>query len=85
MTSAPAPQQVKPSAAHKRLNVFNGDWHAEGTSYGDGQDAAHPRAGGERAIDLGVYKATKRNMAARARSESYRSPVTVCASEVFSR
>jgi hypothetical protein len=46
MASTLKPKQPKPSAAHKRLEVFIGDWHAEGTSYGDGQDAADPRAAG---------------------------------------
>ena len=46
MTSAPKPKQPKPTAAHRRLDVFIGNWHAEGTSYGDGQDAADPRAAG---------------------------------------
>ena len=36
--------QPKPTAAHKRLEIFIGNWHAEGTSYGDGQDATDPRA-----------------------------------------
>ena len=46
MPSTPKPKQPKPTAAHRRLEVFIGDWHAEGTSYGDGQDAADPRAAG---------------------------------------
>ncbi len=46
MPSTPKPKQPQPTAAHKRLKVFIGDWHAEGTSYGDGQDAADPRAAG---------------------------------------
>ena len=46
MYSTPKPKQPKPTAAHRRLEVFIGDWHAEGTSYGDGQDAADPRAAG---------------------------------------
>ena len=46
MTSTLKPKQPKPTAAHKRLEVFIGDWHAEGTSYGDRQDAADPRAAG---------------------------------------
>jgi hypothetical protein len=44
--SAPKPTQPKPSATHRRLDVFIGAWHAEGTSYGDGQDAANPLAAG---------------------------------------
>ena len=44
MPSTLKPKQPKPTAAHRRLEVFIGDWHAEGTSYGDGQDAADPRA-----------------------------------------
>ena len=40
------PRQRKPTAAHRRLEVFIGDWHAEGMSYGDGQIAAKPRAAG---------------------------------------
>ena len=44
MARTPNPKQPKPTAAHRRLEVFIGDWHAEGTSYGDGQDAADPRA-----------------------------------------
>ena len=46
MSSTPKPKQPKPTAAHRRLDVFIGDWHSEGTSYGDGQDAANPRASG---------------------------------------
>ena len=46
MTSTLKPKQPEPTAAHKRLEVFIGDWHAEGTSYGEGQDAADPRAAG---------------------------------------
>ena len=47
MTSTPKPKQPKPSEAHKRLEVFIGTWHAEGTSYGGGgQDAVDPRAAG---------------------------------------
>ena len=46
MENTPKPEQAKPTAAHRRLKVFIGDWHAEGTSYGDGQDAADPRAAG---------------------------------------
>ena len=46
MPSTPKPKQPKPTAAHRRLNVFIGNWHAEGTSYGDGQDVAHQRAAG---------------------------------------
>jgi hypothetical protein len=38
-------KQPEPSSAHKLLDAFIGDWHAEGTSYGDHQDAADPRAG----------------------------------------
>ena len=41
MPSTPKPKQQKPTAAHRRFEVFIGDWHAEGTSYGDGQDT-HP-------------------------------------------
>ena len=39
MPSTPKPNQPKPRAAHKRLEIFIGNWHAEGTSYGDGQEA----------------------------------------------
>ena len=46
MTSTLKPKQPKPTSAHRRLEVFIGDWHAEGTSYGNGQDAADPRAAG---------------------------------------
>jgi hypothetical protein len=46
MSSTPKSKQPNPTAAHRRLEVFIGDWHAEGTSYGDGQDAADPRASG---------------------------------------
>ena len=46
MKSRPQPKQPKSSAAHKSLEVFIGTWHAEGTSYGVGQDAANPRAAG---------------------------------------
>lgn len=34
------PKQPKPTASHRRLGVFIGDWHAEGTSYGDKQKLA---------------------------------------------
>ena len=34
------------TAAHGRLEVLTGHWHAEGTSCGKGQDAADPRAAG---------------------------------------
>ena len=37
MASTPKPKQPRPTAAHEHLEVFIGDWHAEGTSYGDGQ------------------------------------------------
>jgi len=46
MTSTAKPKQPKPPAAHERLEVFIGAWHAEGTSFGEGQDAADPRATG---------------------------------------
>ena len=46
MTSTSKPKQPKPTAAHRRLEVFIGHWHAEGMSYGEGQDAADPRAAG---------------------------------------
>lgn len=29
---------IEPSAAHGKLEVFVGKWHAEGTSYGEGSD-----------------------------------------------
>ncbi|MGH9159926.1 MAG: DUF1579 family protein [Vicinamibacteraceae bacterium] len=31
---------------HQRLSVFVGTWHAEGVSYGEGQDPRQPRAHG---------------------------------------
>jgi hypothetical protein len=34
MPSTPKLKQPKPTAAHRRLEVFICDWHAEGTSYG---------------------------------------------------
>jgi hypothetical protein len=37
-----APQT--PGAAHRSLDVFIGRWHAEGTSYAEGQRADDPRA-----------------------------------------
>ena len=46
MTNTSKPKQPKPTAAHRRLEVFIGHWHAEGMSYGEGQDAAEPRAAG---------------------------------------
>ena len=46
MASTPDLKQPKPTASHRRLEVFIGNWHAEGTSYGDGQDATDPRAAG---------------------------------------
>ena len=46
MPSTPKPKQPKLTAAHHRLEVFIGNSHAEGMSYGDGQDAADPRAAG---------------------------------------
>jgi hypothetical protein len=30
--------------AHRRLDVFVGDWHTEGTSFADGQAPDDPRA-----------------------------------------
>ena len=44
MPSTPKPNQPKPTAAHKRLEIFISNWHAEGTSYVNGQDATDPRA-----------------------------------------
>jgi hypothetical protein len=35
---------LRRGAAHRRLDVFIGRWHAEGTSYGEGQRADAPRA-----------------------------------------
>ena len=32
--------------AHRRLGVFVGDWHSEGTSFADGQSPEDPRASG---------------------------------------
>ncbi len=46
MANAAKLKQPGSTAAHRRLEVFIGHWHAEGTSYGDGQDAADPRAAG---------------------------------------
>lgn len=40
------PQSPDRSAAHRKLDVFVGNWHAEGTSYGEGQRADDPRASG---------------------------------------
>lgn len=37
MTRTPTPKQPKPTAAHRRLDVFIGDWHAKGTSCGMGR------------------------------------------------
>lgn len=39
-------QDAKPTKAHHRLDVFVGTWHAEGTSYADGQQAEDPRESG---------------------------------------
>lgn len=44
MPSVSHSKQPRPSAAHQRLQVFIGTWHAKGTSYADGQDPADPRA-----------------------------------------
>jgi hypothetical protein len=30
--------------AHRRLDVFVGDWHTDGTSFADGQTTDDPRA-----------------------------------------
>ena len=46
MTNTSKPKQPKPTAAHRRLEVFIGHWHAEGMSSGEVQDAADPRAAG---------------------------------------
>jgi hypothetical protein len=40
------PNQPEPTAAHKRLEVLFGSWHAEETSDGDRQDVADPRESG---------------------------------------
>jgi hypothetical protein len=44
MVDTPEPQLPEPSAAHRRLGVFVGRWHAEGESYADGQRADEPLA-----------------------------------------
>lgn len=46
MTKTTELKTATPSDAHRLLNIFIGDWHAEGTSYGDGQDTRQPRASG---------------------------------------
>lgn len=46
MTESSKASLPAPTAAHRRLDAFIGDWHAEGTSFGEGQDAADPRAAG---------------------------------------
>lgn len=46
MTESSKANLPAPTAAHRRLEVFIGGWHAEGTSYDEGQDAADPRAPG---------------------------------------
>lgn len=44
MVDTPSAQLPQPSAAHKKLSVFVGKWHAEGQSYAEGQQAASPKA-----------------------------------------
>jgi hypothetical protein len=46
MTSNYGPPPVR-GAAHQRLNVFVGTWHAEGVSYGEGQNPKDPRSNGQ--------------------------------------
>lgn len=46
MTTSRRLKLPKPTAAHRRLEVFIGEWHAQGTSYGDGQHILDPRAAG---------------------------------------
>ena len=44
MADTGKPQLPKPSAEHRRLDVFVGEWRAEGESYAEGQRADDPRA-----------------------------------------
>jgi len=44
MADNPTPVITQPRAAHRRLDMFVGTWHAEGESYADGQPADNPRA-----------------------------------------
>jgi hypothetical protein len=39
-----------------KLNVFIGSWHAEGTSYGEGQDVNNPEASGVRWVSDETYE-----------------------------
>ena len=44
MTKAITPELPKPTSSHRQLDAFIGKWHAEGSSYADGQRAADPLA-----------------------------------------
>ena len=44
MTKGITPQLPKPNENHQQLGAFIGKWHAEGSSYADGQQAADPLA-----------------------------------------
>ena len=52
MTDSSKASFSAPTAAHGRLEVLTGHWHAEGTFCGEGQNAAEPPAAGvPRTID----------------------------------
>lgn len=44
MTGVTTLQLPKPTENHQQLGAFIGMWHAEGSSYADGQQAADPLA-----------------------------------------
>jgi hypothetical protein len=46
VTDTNEPTQPERSEAHRRLDVFVGAWHTDGTSFADGQTLDEPRASG---------------------------------------
>ena len=48
-----------PTAAHGRLEVLTGHWHAEGKSCRKGQNAADPRAAGVTWMHDGAMNGTQ--------------------------
>ena len=47
---------AKPGAAHEKLNVFIGKWHAEGDSYAAGQSKSDPRGAVEKWVSDESYE-----------------------------
>ena len=46
MSATTTPAQPEIDDAHKRLEVFVGKWHTQGTSFAEGQTPDDPRASG---------------------------------------